>query len=296
MPPPTRLTLSGREFDLVCVRRSGVAVYRGEHEYLRIGPGLEPELEVHHLMLAHGYPVAGIVELGQQDGSTYLIEESLGESTLGDTFAREVETSGCVSDRRFDTFMGVIGRHAQAQLRSLRHPMSGGAFADVVGISGAAANVPEIADETMTAWDAAMSMLEALPATLLHGDLHPYNMCAGGIFDLEGCGWGAVGYDVATAVFVPTLCDSGTGRGAAVSPWFSSSQTDSYLAMLDSIFVAAGVSPPSKHIDALLLCRAVSLCAHVHPRADIWRARREMLAHVVKSFRATGRMPDSVLS
>ena len=112
-------------------------------------------------------------------------------------------------------------------------------------------------------------------------------MCAGGVVDLEGAGWGVAGYDVVTAVFVPALCN--TRAGGALSPaWFSAPQIDACLAMIDDTFSAAGVVHPSAHLDESLLCRAISMCAQVHPRRDVWRARQSMLRAVLREFQAGG--------
>ena len=53
-----------------------------------------------------------------------------------------------------------------------------------------------------SAFEDAVARLEQLPGTLLHGDLHADNTCAGGVIDLEGTGRGVIGYDAVTAVFV----------------------------------------------------------------------------------------------
>src|SRR4051794_17800916 len=92
--PPTRLHVDDTDFERVCVRRSGVAVYRGETGYLRIGSTLEPELAVHRLMLERDYPVPRILHVGRHDGVLYVIEESLGSQTLGDRFTAEQRPTG----------------------------------------------------------------------------------------------------------------------------------------------------------------------------------------------------------
>jgi hypothetical protein len=291
---PSRLTMNGRDFEQVSVRRSGVAVYRGQDEYLRIGRTLDEELSAHQAMLGHGYPVPGIVEFGQYDGATYVIEKSLGSHTLGDAFAAQLEGHGAahVGDEQFSAFQEVIRRQAKAQLGLVTRSWDSTQFAALVGVKSAAGNVPELAEQILSAFQTAMSTLGAFPGTLLHGDLQPYNVTARGVFDLEDAGWGVVGYDVATAVFVPTLCDP-TFDGQATTPaWFSRPQIHAYLSMLDDSFLAAGLPRPSRHVDALLLCRAISLCAHEHPRHEVWHQRRRMLGAVLRSFAATGTMPD----
>ena len=123
---PKRLSLHGQAFEQVCVRRTGVAVYRGDDTYLRIGPGIEAELVIHRQLLEHGFPVAAIVAVGEREGSAYFVEESLGAITLGDRFDAELAQSGRVSAGTFDEFLAVapdreagfelLRRHRRASL------------------------------------------------------------------------------------------------------------------------------------------------------------------------------------
>lgn len=206
------------------VRRSGVAVYRGETGYLRIGAALEPELAVHRLMLEHGYPVPRILDVGRHDGALFVIEESLGAETLGDRFASEQRTRGSITEEGFRVYLAVAERHAVAQTRCAR----------------AAAQPGEVA------------------TTVVHADLHAFNMCAGGVIDLEGAGWGPAGYDVATAPFVPALC----GLTSPRTPWFTGDQLGDYV------------------------------CRKGHPDPALQVARRRVLRSVVETFVSGGRVSE----
>lgn len=279
---PARLTLRGRDFERVCVRQTGVAVYRGEGVYLRIGPGLEAELDVHRRMSAIGCPVATIVEHGLHQELPYYVEQSLGPSTLGDLFLADREARGAVSDRSFGVFSDVMARHASAQAGMGPAAWSPDAFGVLVGLTGAANLLPDIAGDLRRAFEDATARLARLPGALLHGDLHPDNACAGGIIDLEGAGWGVLGYDVLTAVFVPAMCDGGMDAEAPAAR-FSSPQLRGYLLRMDEIFAVVS-DRPSDHLDALLLCRAISLCAHRHRDPHLWRARRRILREALESY------------
>jgi hypothetical protein len=281
---PARLTLGGRDFERVCLRQTGVAVYSGDGTYLRIGPGLEAELDVHQRMLRHGFPVAAIVEHGLRRELPYYVEQSLGPSTLGDLFLAEREERGGVSDQSFDVFRDVMARLATAQAGMGPAAWSPEVFGELVGLTGALNLLPDIAGDLRLAFESATARLARLPGALLHRDLHPDNACAGGIIDLEGAGWGVRGYDVMTAVFVPTMCDVGLGREPdPPRVWFTSAQLRGYLQRMDRI-LAAGAERPSDHLDALLLCRAISLCAHRHRDPDLWRARRRVLREALESY------------
>ena len=253
-PPPPSLHLHGTDFERVCVRRSGVAVYRGEIGYLRIGAALEPELAVHRLMLEHGYPVPRILHVGRHHGALFVIEESLGAETLGDRFASEQRTQGSITDEGFRVYLAVAERYALAEAGCAREAHSRGAVA----------------------------------TTLVHADLHAFNMCAGGVIDLEGAGWGPAGYDVATAPFVPALC----GLTSPRTPWVTGDRLGHYLAMVDRVFGDHGMPKPSSQLDELLVRRAISVCRKGHPDPALRVARRRVLRSVVETFVSGGRVSE----
>jgi Phosphotransferase enzyme family len=247
---PSGLHLHGTDFELVCVRRSGVAVYRGDTRYLRIGAELQPELAVQRLMLERGYPVPRILHVGGHDGVPYLIEESLGAHTLGDRFEAEQRVDGRISDEGFALFLAVTERYARAQAASARRASRPG---DV-------------------------------PVAVVHPDLHAFNMCPGGVIDVEGAGVGPVGYDVATAPFVPALC----GLTSARTPWFTATRISEYLAMVDGVFAEHGLSPPTGRLEELLMRRAISLCAKQHRDLAVQAARLRVLQAMVDTFLCGG--------
>ena len=287
-PRPATLRLEGADFERVCVRRTGVAVYRGDGVYLRIGHGLEQEVATHLQMIANGFPVAGIIKQGVYDGQTYLVEESLGARTLGDAFDAELEAAEAISAGSFAAFMDVVGRYAWAQAGMVRPPGTARDFEQLVGVDRTAAHLSDVGQDVRTAFETAARELDDLPATLTHPDFHAFNMCAGGVIDLEGTGWGVAGYDVITAVFDPGLFNWGTG-GAPAPVWFSGSQIHSYLAMVDETFSAAGIAAePSAYVDEFLLCRAISRCAQVHPQPDVWRGRQQELRAILGVFQGGG--------
>jgi hypothetical protein len=283
---PRRLTVRGRDFDRVCVRRTGVAVYRGDDTYLRIGPGLIGELATHRLLLRHGFPVARLLERGYLGALPYFVEASSGPCTLGDLFRAERDEHGAVSDKSFALFESVALRYARAQVEVATARWTPEAFATLIGVDRAAALLPELAHDLRTAFEQAVERLASLPGTLLHGDLHPSNVCTGGVIDLEGTGRGVIGYDVVTAVFVPSMCDVRVGDEPPSAGWFSSYQVERYLRRLDEVFGRIGAGPVSDRLDDLLVCRALSLCAGRHPHDAVWLARSAMLRTALEDYRA----------
>ena len=265
-----------------------MGVYRGDETYLRIGPGLASELATHRQMARRAFPVARILERGYLRRLPYYVEESLGSSTLGDIFETEVDTRGSVSDASFDRFSDVIARHAQAQARMATARWAAGAFAELVGVAQAAALHPDLGGAVREAFEDAVARLERLPGTLLHGDLHSDNTCAGGVIDLEGTGWGVLGYDVVTAVFVPAMGEVELESGAPPYAAFSSAQLRRYLSRLDDIFAASGPGPVSDELEALLLCRAISMCSRRHRDPAVRPIRTHLLRSTLDTVRRGG--------
>jgi hypothetical protein len=139
------LRVDGLQFGLVCVRATGVSVYRGDGAYLRLGDGVAGELETHLQMLRDGYPVAEILEVGKHEASLYYIERALGKDTFGDACADRIASGGSMTDEEFVGFLDVMRRHAQAQLAGDNRPCAPQEFAEFIGVDRAVDNTPELA-------------------------------------------------------------------------------------------------------------------------------------------------------
>ncbi|HEU0285449.1 MAG TPA: phosphotransferase [Nocardioidaceae bacterium] len=257
-----------------------MAVYRGDQTYLRIGPGLAAELDLHKTMLSFDFPVAGILDEGVHERFAYFIEESLGPQTLGDRFEEQLDAGGGIVDEGFADFMSIVERQIRAQLSMPTRPVSADEFDHVTGAHQTAKRLPDLAPRILDAFHAALARLDDFPGTLVHGDLHAFNMCAGGVIDLEDSGWGIAGYDVLTAAYVSALGDLGD------RPWFTTQQIESYVAMIDRVFANHGIAPPSSRLDDFLLCRTIALCSQQHPNAEVSRCRDDTLRTMLDRFEA----------
>ena len=184
----------------------GLGSYRGDGPFLRLGPGLEAELCAHRQLLAYDFPVPRILEVGAHEGSTYVVEESLGQGTLGDRFVAELDANGVVSDASFSVFLYVVSRYARAQAAMVATSAAAvpGDVELVVGVTAAAALVPELSEQIRSAFDSAATGARHSSPVLVRGP---------------------EGYDVVTAAFVPMLCDTSTAVGGAPErQWFSHTQ------------------------------------------------------------------------
>jgi Phosphotransferase enzyme family len=214
------------------------------------------------------------------DGLTYFIEESLGAETLGDRFEAALDAGKGITDDGFADFLDVIGRQTHAQLTLRRRPASGREFERLIGVHKTAKRLPDLAERIVDAFHIAVMRLGGFPSTLVHSDLHAFNMCAGGVIDLEGAGWGIAGYDVLTAAYVSDLCDLANRR------WFTTQQLEAHVALVDGAFASHGLTLPSNQIDEFLLCRTIALCSSEHPRLEIRRCRDHALRTMLARFEA----------
>lgn len=288
---PDRIELSSRSFALVCVRRSGAAVYRGDGTYLRVGPPTVDELALHRRLLAAGYPVAEILEVGEHAGAPYFVEASLGPDTWGDLHEERIAGGHHVTDLEFWELGEVLLRWGRAQVQGPRREWSDSELSDLVGVARAADHVPELATSICAAFEQAVTGLRGLPGAWQHDDLHAFNACAGGVIDVEGVGWAAAGYDVATSVLEPTLAEARWENDALAVAWFTPEQVREFLDRLDDEFFRASAPPPSTLLDALLVCRAISMCSRLHPDPAVGSRRRDTLARMLPGFVESGRLP-----
>jgi aminoglycoside phosphotransferase (APT) family kinase protein len=242
-------------------------------------------------MLRDGYPVAEILQVGHHQGSLYYIERALGEDTFGDACADRIAHGGSMTDEEFAGFLSVMRQHAQAQLAGENRSSEPEEFAEFIGVPRAVANTPDLAVTIHAAWGKAAILLSGLPTALQHGDLHPFNVCRGGIIDLESAGWAPVGYDVATAILEPTLAEPRWLDGALGLEWFTPDQVRFYRDVLVEEFDRFDLPAPSTQIHAHLVCRAINLGSRIHRNASVWEARQLMLAQVLTAFLDSGRLP-----
>jgi Phosphotransferase enzyme family len=248
--------VGGQRFTLHHARPSGVALYRGEGAYMRVGPphALEPEYRAHVRLLALGFPVAALLDRGEAGGQFYFVEESLGAETFGDRFDSETGRGG-VTEASFAAFLAVVRRYAAAQLRgaTAADGRTGDAFAGIARLDQALDELPDLRGAALRGFARAVERLSAYPSVETHPDLHAYNVCAGGVIDLEGVTRGYAGYDVIGALLVPELFPPAPGAYG-----FSPPQRARYLAAVDALYAEHDLPPPSATSGAIRLCKLLS--------------------------------------
>jgi hypothetical protein len=253
--------------------RDALSIYKSREAYLRIGrrAAVERELERHRQWLKLGFPLPDLLAQGEHGGWFYAIEASAGERVFGEIFEQESRQCGQISDTSFDAYLTLVGRFAESQLRTQTATQTQdnirSEFAALVRLDGVLTELPHLRDKTLAAFEHAITRLQCFPSVYSHGDFHPYNVCPGGVIDLENAGRGYAGYDVITGLLMNDL----------FSPddqdfHYSDTQRQHYLDEHDSLFVAYGLPAPSSYLDDFLFCKHLSLVPerHYRPQQQRW--------------------------
>lgn len=279
MTPPT-LTINDQSFVWVCGdSTAGRAVYRGPGVYLRIGlPAvIEREIALQRHLLAQGFPVAPLLQVGEYASQPFFIETALGDFVFSDIFEREMRELGAVRAVSFNRWLAVVCDWTTAQLQNARRDNPPADLARTVRLADAERLLPALKPLTQQAFTLAQQRLHVFPPVLTHGDFHPGNICAGGVIDLEMSHWSVAGYDVLTGLLENDLFPPEPTDYA-----YSAEQLASGCAAIDRLFQTYGLPPPSTYAADFRLCRMmriVELAEKRPPSVQQWiQQRYETLA------------------
>lgn len=271
----THISVGGKGYELVRVQRGGQSfVYRGEHDYLRIGEPriIKKHLDAHTLMEKAGFPVPRLISKGEHNGAAFFTETIMGVDRLGDVFAADYE-HGAISEVHFQEFLAVVLRYAEAQLSAPQPPGSLRGFKPAIHIRTLTRELPEYAARIEERFAEITTRLSVFPTVLSHGDFNPQNLFKDGIIDLEHAFQGPWGYDAVTAiVHINQFPDSREFEYFARYR-FTERQIEEYLAAIDRVAKAHGLPQVSEYLHDFEFCRAVWSAVRMaeHPKLQKWR-------------------------
>jgi hypothetical protein len=271
-----RVTIGGKQFELVRVQRGGVSrVYRGDGEYVRIGEPriIKKHLDAHTLMEKAGFQVPHFLTKGEHDGQAYFIETSMGDVRLGDAFAEDCENAGVISEGRFDELLHVVEPYLRTQLKAPPAPASLRDMKAAIHIRTLCRELPTYAERIEQRYALVRARLSEFPNTLSHGDFNPQNLFARGIIDLEHAFQGPWGYDGLTALVHINWFPDGREYEYFARYRYSDEQKKKYLALVDTIALDNGLPELSQYQHDFEFCRAVwsSVRMQEHPKLQKWR-------------------------
>jgi hypothetical protein len=268
--PPTQPTFDIHGYHFTYHHsRDALSIYQSPEAYLRIGQrdAVEHELHRHILWLKLGFPLPELLAQGEHGAWFYAIEASAGEIVFGEIFEQEYQQRRQISDATFQAYLTLVCRFAESQLQTQIDEDIRDEFADLVRLEGVLAELPHLRDDTLAAFDRAATRLQRFPAVHSHGDFHPYNVCPGGVIDLDRAGRGYAGYDVITGLLMDDLFAPDDQDYQ-----YSDSQRQQYLGSIDALFAAQGLPIPSAYVDDFLFCKLLSLVPgrHNRPQQQRW--------------------------
>lgn len=251
------IQVNHQRYTLVCGHRcSGRAVYRGPDAYLRIGvPAvLEQEITIHRQLLALGFPVAPLLQTGIYDGQPFFIEATLGDAVWGDMLETETHEHGAVRESSFADLLALILRWTEAQLQNQASTAIHADLATTVRLADVERLLPGHILLTQQALALAQQRLAVFPAVHTHGDFHPYNLCPGGVIDLEFVHWSVAGYDAITGLFADDLFPPAPGDYR-----YTAAQVTNARLAIDALFQRYHLPPPSHYLADFRLCRMLRI-------------------------------------
>ncbi len=252
----------GEIFEHVKDRRHGTSIYISADgsKYLRIGQHIEVrnELDLHKQLLDKGFPIASILAEGSLDTLSYWVEESLGKTTFGERFDKEMIAAGRIGDESFDQFLRIIERFHAAQESTIEHRrVDTETLATNIGLHQLVADLPLEKEKILKIWEKMVHELENVPVCFTHGDFLPNNVLEKGVIDLEDHFFGPIGYDILNPITTPYWFPKEPTQGFQRWSWFSESQLKRYLEVVDTYEFQGNTWSTRDFFDPLFLLKAI---------------------------------------
>jgi thiamine kinase-like enzyme len=285
--PDRTILIEGVRFHYIKTRDDEpVEIYEGPDAFLRIGPEslIAREMESRQKLLQLGFPVPIILASGKLSQRFYFTEQSLGKLHLGEIFSHDYKRYGKVTNNHFRQFLAVIAHYSTAQIKEIVPP-NPDAFLSMIHAKEILSERPDLRSLTEAAIKRLQLSATQIPSVLSHGDLNPHNLFPTGCIDFERLGLAPAGYDLITAIYhVSNFPKEGNyERRRAYS--FTGDQISAYISKIDSIYIEAGLRPPSNYINDMLFARLLWSATRLNswPNLQAWRYRRyeEVLAKFV---------------
>jgi hypothetical protein len=217
------------------------------------------EIEFQRLAAGFGFPVAEIVDSGRENGRYFVIERSLGTTSLHDEALADAHRDGQISDHVIGTAAAISSRLLRAQA-SHRLPAAAwfekAAFAAHVFGENPDLDTPRVHGAVMRALD----RTSALPTVHGHLDYGLPNLLVNGVIDWQHHGPIPLGYDVYPALDIVAFKRG--GKGYSVSP----AQRTAYTNILDETTTDLIGQPVSEHLGDFMFVKCFFFLALMRPK------------------------------
>ena len=253
------------------------------------GDDLREETAFQRLAAGLGYPVPEIVDSGSDNGTFYVVERSLGSTSLHEEALADAQRDGQVSQQVIATAATVSSRLLKAEAR---HPLPASPtwFERAAFAKDVFEEIPDFdTPRVHAAVERALKRMAPLPTVHGHLDYGLPNMLAAGVIDWQHHGPVPLGYDVYPALDIAAF--KGGGKGYTIS----AGQRASYITALDATTAPLTGRRGSEHLGDFLLVKCFFFLALMRPadpaRRDKhikWHYRRALFTTGLDQYESTG--------
>lgn len=289
MDVPKSFMINGKTFSHVKRREyTPVSIYRGQGEFLRIGPKdiIGQELALHKELSEFDFPIPRILSEGERNDQYYYIETSLGDTLLGDIFWEDMKRGGTVNDESFRKLLLLIEKFARAQLKTVEKKDSFESFYRDLDREYIIEELPHLKERILVGFEKLKTRTSALPMVMTHGDFNPYNLFETGVIDFGNAFDAPAGYDLVTNIYHSFLFPKEGDFEVTRRYEFSENQIAVYLSLVDSIYSENNLSKPSDFVEDFMFGRMIWSAVRMQKMPKIQKWRYEKFERVLESYLA----------
>jgi len=289
------LQIDENSFDFVKKRTyDPISVYQNKGSFLRIGSKklITKELNIHRQMLSQGFPIAQIIKEGIYENQYFYVEESLGDTHLGETFGQECTKNKEISKPSFSTFKDLSKKFTTAQLSDQESGVRNEKeFLQGFRIDTIIEELPALKEDVLKAFNKFKTRVSIFPIVLTHGDLNPYNFLPKGIIDLENTFYGPAGYDLISNIFTIYFFPKKGNYERVRRYEFTNTQLADYLRDMDKLYASFKLPSLSEHKEDYVFARSIYSAVRMQslPKLQKWRYKlfKKILAEYIKGNSVT---------
>lgn len=281
------ITVDGTAYIYIRTRAyAPVSVYRGENEFLRIGPkdAIVKELNSHKRLLEFAFPIPQILSEGEMDNRYYYIETSLGNTLLSDIFLADTERQGAVADKNFRKLSELVEKFARAQLKTAEQQDVSESFYLGMHMDYLIDELPRLQEKIMAGFEKLKMRTSSLPAVMTHGDFNPHNIFEGGVIDFENMFDAPAGYDIVSNAYHAFLFPKEGDFEATRRYGFSEEQITGYFSLMDTVYIENGLPKLSNFIPDFIFGRTVWSAVRMQRWPKVQQWRYEKFEKILESY------------
>lgn len=273
------ILINGKIFSYVKTRTyAPVSVYRGENEFLRIGPKevIVKELNLHKKLLKFDFPIPQILSEGERNGQYYYIETSLGDIIFGDIFREDTNKNGSITDENFQKLLILIERFTRAQLKTAENNKIFENFYFGIHVDYLIEELPHLQNKIVAGFEKLKTRISPLPLVITHGDFNPHNFLENGVIDFENIFSAPAGYDIVSNVYHSFLFPKEGDFEIIRRYEFLDDQINDYFSLINFVYTENNLPKLSDFAEDFMFGRMIWSAVRMQrcPKIQAWRYKK----------------------